>query len=742
MSDNIKNIIKSKFFKKPRVLLYLTSVILFFFTIIYFIFSNENTVEHYSGDSSAQKQTTFTTIIQKRSWNSLRLNIREDLSENIVISDSFIARSDNLGIVSVPFNTRNKSIEGQIVFRIKEVGGNSWYFQGTYNVNQFQDNIPFPFGFPVINNSRNVKYYFELEPLRASSNNAISISSEKYYIVKYKFSKLELLSSKVKLISFIVNKLFLQTSLITLKSVLISLAPLFIISVFSLILFSANKLKFYLNRVQIANKIIRVFNFRLLILYVSIKEIKEKIKNFLHKNSLLVLVILLLITVLTRFSISYTNMSNVVVAPDIKILNEKGIGFDYVVGVVGAIDLMFHEKNIYTNIQNYGSGFTLLTVPFIYLLNLANVCKINNVFSCHVVLYQWLLVVTLGGYLLYILFISFRKWKLLTFFLLYFIVFLLGIFGSFGLERGNIDIILSLVFGCLLLWIISISDRDEQKSSLILRSIVIGFISAFMVNSKLFLLPIGMVAIYSSKKIFVAFFSFIAAFCLLGYLPNILFHSPSDPFSSINMALVISHVDTFAQSYRLQHNYSFNALASLATNCAEKQTCNLRFDSSIISTISLFLFIFTFIGPFLTTNSIRSKLINFAKQIKMNFWGGIKSGTQWLIKQRLNKYFVILLFTISVASLILLPEQTYPYRLYYALPLLMLLWRETENNKRARVYCLLSIICLSIKGFWIFIDINPSGFNPFEARGMVIFVVLSCYFMIKSGISLVIADKA
>jgi hypothetical protein len=39
------------------------------------------------------------------------------------------------------------------------------------------------------------------------------------------------------------------------------------------------------------------------------------------------------------------------------------------------------------------------------------------------------------------------------------------------------------------------------------------------------------------------------------------------------------------------------------------------------------------------------------------------------------------------------------------------------------------------------LDIIPSGYNIFEARGMVIFVVLCFYFMIKAGVELAFVKK-
>lgn len=744
------------FKKNAWIFLPLVLVVLLALSFTYIVITkgDQSNITVYYKLSNEQNNNT-TTITQKEQWK--QVGSSSALLAKKKISGNFTAKTDNLGIVTIPFNSHNRSIDDKVVFRIKQADNDDWYYQGTYNTNQIQTNIPFPFGFPTIKNSKNISYIFEIESLHGTSTDFLSLSkTDPYFLIKYKFTKSDLTKNPLVLSQFIIAKTVEQLPILKFREImLIFMFSAFFPLILYLVLKNMKKINKALSIMFIKaaksgmfilisnkNRILKKKSF-VEFLMDDIKLLVEKFEDFIYKNDILVLVVILLITLLTRFSISYTDKSNIIVAPEIKIVNGWKIGSDFQVGVIGAIELMFNGESIYTSKQNYGSGFTLLTIPFIYLLNSYNICSITDVAYCSIILYHWLLVITIGGYLLLIFLISFRKWALLNFLLLYFTIFILDIFGGFGLERGNIDISLSLVFGYLMLWILFVSSRQERNVLIIFQSIIIGLIAAFLVNSKVFLLPVGLVAIYSSKKILAAFLSFAITFSLLGYLPNILFNSPSDPFSSIKIAWVAGHVDTFALTGRLQYNYSLNALASLATNCVEKLTCKGQTDWMVISIISLFLFIFTFIFPFLSIQPIKNKFILLSNHIHFDLIERLhyKSGLQWLNKQRFNKNFIILLFILSVATLILLSEQTYPYRMYYTLPLLMILWKETENNKRARIYCLLSIICLSIKGLWILMDVNPTGFNIFEARGMVFFVVLSFYFMVKSGIALVVVKN-
>lgn len=742
------------FKKAALIFLPLISIVLLVLSFTYLVITKSaqsSTIVYYK--LSNEQNNNITTITQKEKWT------QADSSSAILakkkIYGNFTAQTDNLGIVTIPFNTHNRSIDDRVVFRIKQADNDDWYYQGIYNTNQIQTNIAFPFGFPTIKNSKNISYIFEIESLHGTSTDFLSLSeTNPYFLIKYKFTKSDLTKNPFVLSQFIIAKTVEQIPLLKFREImLIFMFSAFFPLILYLVLKNMKKVNKALSIVFIKaakscmfilisnkNRILKKKSF-VEFLMDDIKLFVEKFKDFIYKNDILVLVVILLITLLTRFVITYTYKENRIIDPEI-IFSQPTIGADFLNGTINVIDLMIHGKSIYTHMQIYGSGFTLLTTPIIYLLNFFNICDVKYIFSCHLFLYRWVVFFSIAGFLVYIFIISYKKKELVTFFLLYFIVFLLTIYGSFGLERGNTDIILSLLFGYLLLLIMLESDKKKHKI-LIIQAIAIGIISAFLVNSKVFLLPVGLVAIYSSRKMLAAFLSFIITFCLLGYLPDILFNSPSNPLSTFFSSLEMNDPGFFPLTFILQYNYTFNAIASLATNCVQRQNCQGALDVLIISSISVLLFIFTFVIPFLAIRPFKNILMYFYKQPNFDFLSrkNFKIAVQWLNKQRLNKNFIILLFILSVAASVLLPRITILYRLYYTLPLLMLLWKETEKNKKARIYCLLSIICLGIKGLWILNDVYPPGFNIFEARGMVIFVVLGFYFMIKSGIELFVSKN-
>jgi len=93
------------------------------------------------------------------------------------ISGEFKAQHSNLGTVYVRFNTFNRSINDEVIFRLKEKKSNSWYYQHAYKTDQFQMDKFFSFGFPLISDSRNKTYQIELESLSGEKGNAVALSS-------------------------------------------------------------------------------------------------------------------------------------------------------------------------------------------------------------------------------------------------------------------------------------------------------------------------------------------------------------------------------------------------------------------------------------------------------------------------------------------------------------------------------------------------------------------------------------
>ena len=127
------------------------------------------------------------------------------------ISGEFKAKDNNLGIVSIRFQTFIRppySLEDIYLFRIKEKGKQKWYYQNTYKSGLVYDIPFFPFGFPQIQNSKGKTYEFEVISLNGNYVNALEISDRKPILVsKYKYSREVLVRNKTALINFLFTKI-------------------------------------------------------------------------------------------------------------------------------------------------------------------------------------------------------------------------------------------------------------------------------------------------------------------------------------------------------------------------------------------------------------------------------------------------------------------------------------------------------------------------------------------------------
>ncbi|MGA2911286.1 MAG: glycosyltransferase family 87 protein [Candidatus Levyibacteriota bacterium] len=198
--------------KRTFFFLILTSLVLFVLSLGYFLFVNsDQTNNTYYYKELGRQDTSITTITLKESWSKNVLQDRKALLTKEVIEGNFIARTDNLGTIAIPFDTHNKSINDKVIFRLKETGQKEWYFQSIYNTSQFQNDIPFPFGFPIITNSKDKAYTFQIESLTGKYNNSISLNKTNgYFFSKYQYSKAELINNPSRLVQFLTIKINAQ----------------------------------------------------------------------------------------------------------------------------------------------------------------------------------------------------------------------------------------------------------------------------------------------------------------------------------------------------------------------------------------------------------------------------------------------------------------------------------------------------------------------------------------------------
>lgn len=120
---------------------------------------------------------------------------------------SFHSDFPNLGVILVRFYNQDRDSNDTLAFRLKESGQQDWYYQANYKTDQFLPHQTFPFGFPVIANSANRDFDFELESLSGATGSGILVDYEKpVFIAKSSFTRGALLKDKQLLSYFVINK--------------------------------------------------------------------------------------------------------------------------------------------------------------------------------------------------------------------------------------------------------------------------------------------------------------------------------------------------------------------------------------------------------------------------------------------------------------------------------------------------------------------------------------------------------
>lgn len=159
-------------------------------------------------NNTLHQKEPFSVLVQSQNKSTFLYGKTGEILAGEKINGEFRAIEDNLGIVSVRFTTFNRINNDILLFKIREKWEDDWYYKNEYKVDQFQSLQLFPFGFPIIADSKDKIYQFEIESIKGVEGDAVSLTGPlPVFQAKYQFSKDKILSSRYEKINFAHKKL-------------------------------------------------------------------------------------------------------------------------------------------------------------------------------------------------------------------------------------------------------------------------------------------------------------------------------------------------------------------------------------------------------------------------------------------------------------------------------------------------------------------------------------------------------
>jgi len=185
---------------------------------------------------SFNNKISFSVLLYKHSNSAITQLPKNTLLKGDKIKGEFRAKDDYLGLVMLRFAEYAKhdfSGEDLLVFRLKQKGDKGWYYSNTYRSGLLNNNLSLLFGFPIITDSKNKTYEFELESLSGNKTNGVEINRNSTALFSgYQYPKSEIIKNRRSTLKFIFKKIitsftnsdFLLSSILYLFPLLVYLA--------------------------------------------------------------------------------------------------------------------------------------------------------------------------------------------------------------------------------------------------------------------------------------------------------------------------------------------------------------------------------------------------------------------------------------------------------------------------------------------------------------------------------------
>lgn len=238
---------------------------------------------------------SFSVLIQGLNNSAVIQGDYSELHKGEIIRGQFTANNNNMGIISVRFNTFNRINDDVVIFRLKEKQSARWFYEHKYKVDQFQPNQLFTFGFPIITDSQGKTHVFEVESTKGENRNAVALSTiNPVFVAQYQFPREELIRSPITLITFIINKLISSFSDINFSVVSMLYSLPFVHYIVWLILFRKKHLVnpfllilyviglvFFIFFMQEVNRIVVFLLLLMWLMYILLYRLESSVSFFL-----------------------------------------------------------------------------------------------------------------------------------------------------------------------------------------------------------------------------------------------------------------------------------------------------------------------------------------------------------------------------------------------------------------------------------------------------------------------------
>lgn len=151
----------------------------------------------------------YITAIQEQHDETLSTSFtKKHLLRGQTIHFEITAKHDNFGVLKLRPKTYNRINYDTIYFRLREKGKETWEVNNAYVVDRFEDKLFYPFGFPMIPNSKGHTYEVEISSEKGTPSDSIGFYGGFNSIAtQYIFPIDTIITNKETLFSFLSAKI-------------------------------------------------------------------------------------------------------------------------------------------------------------------------------------------------------------------------------------------------------------------------------------------------------------------------------------------------------------------------------------------------------------------------------------------------------------------------------------------------------------------------------------------------------